>query len=242
MQIAVAGAGLALVLLVVSAVALSDRPAVTAASPTPTLAATPRPTTAPPSPTASPSPSPTPTTAPTARPTTRTPEPTISYVAGSRLIPYYFEIRQLFTALPPAPVIDPDLWEDAPENASFNGLDAQGQPKFAVRHDFVMDKPTAAHEAGHAYQKVMEKLHPGQDVMAMYWSFRGFPGTWQQALAASASQPSYSAKWIGNPVESWAEAFRAAVTLEAKERTLDYGKTIDPVAMRAFFRSLAPAG
>ena len=42
-----------------------------------------------------------------------------------------------------------------------------------------------------------------------------------------------------SPIESWAEAFRAGVTLEVKEKTLDYGKTIDPMAARAFFQSLA---
>ena len=76
--------------------------------------------------------------------------------------------------------------------------------------------------------------------MAMYWTFRGFPGTWQQAQAQSQAQTSFSAQWIWSPVESWGEAFRAGVTLEVKERTLDYGKTIDPVATRKFFQSLMP--
>lgn len=173
---------------------------------------------------------------PTSQPT---PEPTISYVAGTRLLSYYLEIRPMFPALPPAPVILPDEAAGVEENAVFHGLDAQGQPQFAVRHDFVIDRGTAAHELGHAYQKVLERKDPGRDVLALYWSFRGFPGTWQQAQAQSNAQTSYSAKWIMSPIESWAEAFRAAVTLEVKEKTLDYGKTIDPVATRQFFLSLA---
>jgi hypothetical protein len=132
-----------------------------------------------------------------------------------------------------------DTWAGGEENAAFNGLDPQGQPMFSVRHDFVIDKPTAAHEIGHAYQKTLEKRVPGRDFLAEYWAFRGFPGTWRQALVQSEAQPSFSGKWIYNPYESWAEAFRAAVTLEVKEKTLDYGKTIDPMKTRQFFQSLA---
>jgi hypothetical protein len=105
----------------------------------------------------------------------------------------------------------------------------------------VLDLGTAAHEIGHAYQKVLERSQPVHtDVLARYWSFRGFPGTWQQQQAESDRQTASMARWILSPVESWAEAFRAAVTLEVKEKTLDYGKTIDPAAARAFFRSLTP--
>jgi hypothetical protein len=160
-------------------------------------------------------------------------------VAGDRIVPFYFEIRPMFPALPPAPVITFDTFAGTEENASFNGLDTHGQPMFSVRHDFVMDKSTAAHEVGHAYQRVLEAKFPGRDVMAMYWSFRGFPGTWQDALAHSQAETTFSGAWLYSPIESWAEAFRAAVTLEVKEKTLDYGKTIDPTAARNFFQSLA---
>src|SRR4051812_44806482 len=61
-------------------------------TPTPTLVVT------------SPSPSPSPTASPTASPTSPpatlqpTPEPTPSTVAGDRMIPFYFEIRPMFSA------------------------------------------------------------------------------------------------------------------------------------------------
>jgi hypothetical protein len=155
------------------------------------------------------------------------------------MLPFYFQFRQTFGVMPPAPVIMPDEQGGVDEDAAFHGLDAQGQPLFAVRHDFVLDQGTAAHEFGHAYEAVMEKANPSRDVLALYWAFRGFPGTWQQADAQSKSQPSISAQWIFNPRESWAEAFRAAVTFDVKEKTIDYGKTIDPVAARQFFLSLA---
>jgi hypothetical protein len=145
----------------------------------------------------------------------------------------------MFPILAPVPVIMFDTWAGGEENAAFQGLDAQGQPRFTVRHDFVIDKGTAAHEMGHAYQKTLERRFPGRDFLAEYWAFRGFPGTWQAAQADADKQPSFSAKWIGSPQESWAEAFRAAVMLEVKEKTFDYGKTINPPAMRAWFQSLA---
>ena len=203
-------------------------------SPTPTAEVT----TAPPTASPSPSPSPSPTQAPTAPPTQPTAAPTPSYVAGDRMLPFYFAIRPLFPAMPPTPVILFDADPGVDENASFQGLDAQGQPKFSVRHDFVMDKGTSAHEMGHAYQKVLERQDPSRDYLALYWAFRGFPGTWQQAQAQSDAQASFIGKWTLSPYESWAEAFRAGVMLDVNERTLNYGKTIEPPAMRSFFQSL----
>ena len=154
-------------------------------------------------------------------------------------MPFYFEIRPLFTALPPAPVVLPDVDAGADENAGFFGLNGQGEPQFAVRHDFVIDKGTTAHEMGHAYEAVLEHKDPTRDWLGLYWTFRGFPGTWQQAQAQSDAQTSDMGRWVMSPRESWAEAFRAAVTLEVKEKTLDYGRTIDPAAARQFFQSLA---
>ncbi len=157
------------------------------------------------------------------------------------MIPFYLRIRALYPLLPPARHILFDSAADTDLNARFMGLDAQGQPMFTVREDFVMDYGTAAHETGHAYQKVLEQAHPGVDYLAKYWAFRGFPGTWQAAQQQSNAQTGL-AQWTLSPVESWAEAFRASVTLEVKERTLDYGRTIDPPAMRVFFQSLANGG
>ena len=207
-----------------------------------TASPSPSPTDAPATPTLSPSPTPSATATASPSPTPpqpRTPEPTISYVAGSRMLPFYFEIRPMFVLLPPAPVILPDDEPGADENAAFKGLNAQGEPQFAVRHDFVIDKGTTAHEMGHAYEAVLERKDASRDWLALYWSFRGFPGTWQQAEADSQKQTSDMGRWITSPRESWAEAFRAAVTGEVKERTIDYGRTIDPQAARQFFLALA---
>lgn len=185
--------------------------------------------------TASPQPSvPSPTRPATPRPTSR--------VAGDRLLPYYFEIRQLFPLLPPSVEILPDDPVGTEANATFQGLNSRGEPRFSVREDIVIDRGTAAHEIGHAYLKLLDRAGALEsNMMTSYWRFRDFPGTWQQALALSQAQTSYSGQWIRNPYESWAEAFRAAVTLEVKERTLDFGKTIDPTKTREFFTLLRPA-
>lgn len=232
--------------LVLVAVAIGSHPLGAAPAPspvptrTPVAVVTPSPTatpTAPPTvaatpvPTAPPPPPPPPDT-PRPRPTTRT--------AGERMRPFYAEVRALFPILPAGIVIDFDEPSGSDANAVFRGLTTAGEPIFSVREDFVLDRGTAAHEIGHAYQKIIEQRRGRPDeVLADYWRFRGFPGTWQDAAAESAKQAHPSAAWIWSPVESWGEAFRAAVTLEVKEKTLDYGKTIDPQKTRAFFLSLA---
>lgn len=213
----------------------TERPS---ASPSPQRS-TPRP--ARPTPTASPTPTPIAAATPQPPPpTTPRPRPTTRH-AGERLLPYYAEIRELFPILPVGVEIMFDEPAGTEGNAFFHGLNAAGEPRFAVREDFVIDRGTAAHEIGHAYQKIIERSRPVHiDVLGPYWEFRGFPGTWQQAMLESQKQTSYSAQWIWSPIESWAEAFRAAVMLETTEKTLDYGKTIDPTAAREFFQALQP--
>lgn len=246
-----AAAAAILAALVLMAVAVGSRTAVLAPSPSPVPTAspvavvTPPPTVAPTAP-----PTPPPTVAPTAPPPTAPPPPPpdtprprpTTRTAGERMRPFYAEVRALFPILPAGIVIDFDEPSGTDANAVFRGLTTAGEPIFSVREDFVLDRGTAAHEIGHAYQKVLEQRRGRPDeVLADYWRFRGFPGTWQDASAESAKQAHPSASWIWSPVESWGEAFRAAITLEVKEKTLDYGKTIDPQKARAFFLSLMTA-
>jgi hypothetical protein len=126
---------------------------------------------------------------------------------------------------------------DRPGDAVFRGLTPTGQPIFTVREDFVMTPRTALHEIGHAYEALLQRKDASVDWRARYWAFRGFPGTWQQA-AAEAAKTSGMPQWILQPQESWAEAFSIAFTGSGQEKTLDYGKTINPAAMKAFFQSL----
>jgi hypothetical protein len=210
-------------------------------SPTPSATATPTATiaSASPTPTLSPTPTPTPTVAPTPPPQqTRTPRPDpTTNIAGQQLIPYYFQARQQFPIFPPTPQLDFDMAADRDGDAFFRGLTPVGQPIFTVREDFVMTQRTAFHEIGHAYEALLQRKDASVDWRARYWAFRGFPGTWQTA-AAEAATKSGMAQWIIQPQESWAEAFSIAFIGSGQEKTLDYGRTINPAATKAFFQSL----
>lgn len=48
------------------------------------------------------------------------------------------------------------------------------------------------------------------------------------------------AQWIRLPGEACAESFSIAMIGGGREKTLDYGRTINPVAMKTFFASLVP--
>jgi hypothetical protein len=151
---------------------------------------------------------------------------------------YYFQTRAIFSIFPPTPQIDFD--EPAGENgdAWYRGVNASGQPIFSVREDYVMTPSTAFHELGHAYQDLLQRRTAGTDVMAKYWTYRGFPTTWQDALKEANAQPVGMAQWIHLPGESWAEAFSVAMVGGGREKTLDYGRTINPSATKSFFLSL----
>jgi hypothetical protein len=231
-----AGVAVALVLVAGAALALSNRePTVALPSPSPTATLTPET----PSPTASPTASPTssPTVAPTPAPTQR-PRPTTN-VAGQQLLSYYFQTRALLPVFPPTPQIDFDEPAGEEGDAWYRGLNAAGQPIFAVREDYVMTPTTAYHELGHAYQDLVQRRNGGTDMMAKFWTYRGFPGTWQDALR-EASTLTGMAQWIRLPGEAWAESFSVAMIGGGHEKTLDYGRTINPFGMKSFFVSLLP--
>jgi hypothetical protein len=195
-------------------------------TPTPTIAPTP---TEEPTPTPSPPPTVVPRT-PRPRPTTRT--------AGEQLLPYWFQTRALFTIMPPTPQIDFDEPAGSEFDGWYEGLNGSGQPIFSVREDLVMTPSVALHEIGHAYEDVLKLKFPGTDFRARYWTFRGFPSTWQVALKDANTQPPGMAQWIHLPGESWAEAFSIAMIGGGREKTLDYGRTINPSATKSFFLSL----
>jgi hypothetical protein len=231
------GAALAAVLVIGVGLALAtrERPPEALPSPSPSPLAT---ATIAPTPSPSPSPTASPTVAPTAAAATPRPRPTTN-AAGMQLMTYYFMTRSQFPIFPPTPQIDFD--EPAGENgdAWYRGLNAAGQPIFSVREDYVMTPSTAFHEMGHAYQDLAQRKAGGADVMAKFWTYRGFPGTWQNALTEANLQTGM-AQWVKLPGESWAESFSVAMIGGGHEKTLDYGRTINPVGMKAFFTSLMP--
>jgi hypothetical protein len=180
---------------------------------------TPSPTLAPPTPAPPEAPTPTP------HPPTR--------AAGEQLYVYYFEARRQFPNFPPTPQIEWDEPPDATGDAWFRGLNASGQPIFAVREDFKMTPRTAYHEMGHAYEALLLRKDPSNDILAKYWTFRKFAGTWQEAMKASAAQTSFMAQWTSNPHEMWAESFSYGM--------IGLSPDVNAVAMKSFFKSLLPA-
>jgi len=157
-----------------------------------------------------------------------------------QLMTYYFMTRAQFSIFPPTPQIDFDEPADENGDAWYRGLNVTGQTIFTVREDYVMTPSTAFHEIGHAYQDLVQRRSAGTDVMAKFWTYRGFPGTWQDAYK-EANLSTGMAQWIKLPGEAWAESFSVAMIGGGHEKTLDYGRTINPVAMKAFFVSLLPA-
>ncbi len=224
-----------------AAVVLATRDSLTPqARPSPSPTATVALETPSPSPSASPSPTLTPTPVPTVAATpmrTARPRPTTN-VAGQQLMTYYFQTRAILPIFPPTPQIDFDEPADENGDAWYRGLNASGQPIFTVREDYVMTPSTAFHEIGHAYQDLLQRRVAGTDLMAKYWTHRGFPATWQDALKDAYAQPAGMAQWIHLPGESWAEAFSIAMVGAGREKTLDYGRTINPSATKSFFLSL----
>jgi hypothetical protein len=220
--------------------ACATAPTATAPSetPSPTAFATVAPVT--PEPTPSPTPTPAPTLAPL--PTlTPEPEPTTN-VAGQQMIAYYFSARRFFPIYPPTPQIDFDLPGDAPGDSVYRGLNASGQPIFAVRRDYVMTPRTAFHEIGHAYLDLLKRHDQTPDYMGKYWAFRQFPGTWQDSLLQAQQQaPNSLGAWMWSPYEVWAEGFGVSMVGSGREKSMDFGHVIDPTATKAFFLSLLSA-
>jgi hypothetical protein len=193
----------------------SDVPATIAPqTPSPTLSPSPEPTVVPPI-----------VETPMPRPTTRK--------AGEQMYAYYFEARRQFPIFPPTPQIDFDEPADANGNSWFHGLNPSGQPIFTVREDYVMTPRTAYHEIGHAYEALLLRKDPSNDILGKYWTFRGFAGTWQDAMRSSAAQTSFMAQWATNPHEMWAESFSFGM--------VGASPGVNAVAMKSFFKSLLPA-
>lgn len=143
----------------------------------------------------------------------------------------YAEARAVFPLLPP--------WYEMVHDGvtpEFRGLNAARLPIFSVPPGYTLTADEVAHEAGHAYFALLPS-----DNLTDYWTLRGFPGTWQTALSESRAQTVANAAWQMDPRESWAEAFARSVVTTHNEKTLDYGKRSDPMTLRAFFLSLAPA-
>lgn len=103
----------------------------------------------------------------------------------------------------------------------------EGAPNYTVT------KRIALHELGH----LRDFNNRGQ--RDAFWTARfgacvTAPRTWAEADKDAHPTPGVEI-WMVLPVETIAECFAVAIEGFGKERTLDYGCTIDPAAMRTFF-------
>lgn len=108
----------------------------------------------------------------------------------------------------------------------------EGAPNYTVT------RRIALHELGH----LRDFNNRGQ--RDAFWTARfgactTAPKTWAEAYADAHTGGTEI--WMVLPGETVAECFAVAVEGTGKERTLDYGCTVDPAAMRAFFGYAAPA-
>lgn len=160
--------------------------------------------------------------------------------AGEILRKYHDEVRWVYPVLNRSIQILEDMPLGSWANAEFRGFNLAREAMFTVRDDFVLDKGTGCHEVGHEYDKLLQGSFPSPTYARnRYMEFRQFGLTWDEMEAEASQQtPGSMAAWMYSPGESWAEAFRAAMTLEVKEKTMNWGKDINPVAAREFFRSL----
>ena len=152
-----------------------------------------------------------------------------------QLRPFYDAARALYPILP--------AWYEETDhciNPEFDGLNAAGMPIFCVPPGYTLAPDEGAHEAGHAYLALLERAKPSYDYLSLYWFKRGFPGTWQNMLIGSQAKTGTEA-WMMDPRESWAEAFARSCVPTHNEKTMTYGKDMDPLALRAWFQSLNPA-
>jgi len=154
--------------------------------------------------------------------------------AGEPIRAFYADAEALFPILPAQVFVEPDTPASSWGLAWYHGLTPDGEPRFAVRDDVVINSKIGYHESGHAFEDVLTRLlaakagaSPSDMILrfrASYWTWRGFPGTWIDALNYANSLTGAGAGWPYLPGESIAEAFSAGVSgIVQSEWTTTYG-------------------
>lgn len=183
--------------------------------------------------------------------------------AGDPIRAFYADADRLFPILPDQILVEPDTPASSWGLAWYHGLTPDGRPRFAVRDDVIINSKIGYHESGHAFEDVLTRLlavNLGVSAEEMldrfrtrYWTWRGFPGTWQDAVVAANvafQTDGATAGWALLPGESIAEGFSAGVSgIVQSEWTKTYGLDLalapgniyapirGGLAARAFFKS-----
>lgn len=158
--------------------------------------------------------------------------------AGQSMYAFYPTAQQVFPILPHDIEILPDTPAGTFGIAWYEGQNALGQPRFAVRDDNVLSSKVAWHESGHAIEEVIVRARVKQYggdyasqedyVRGSYWLWRQFPGTWREAYDYAASLGiTTPGGWAFLPGESVAESLSASVGgYVQSEWTATYGRDL----------------
>jgi hypothetical protein len=160
------------------------------------------------------------------------PRLTLAATAAEELTRWRGKVTAYFPYLPDAIITLPDAPPGSNFNVRFVDLDQNGIPRFERRSDFSIDELTAYHEMGHENEaQLIRAGMTKDDLRNQWWSFRQFPGTWQQQQADVDSgfygPPGSLGYWDNSPVEMVAEALKCAVYgYAATERTQNFGNPV----------------
>lgn len=169
--------------------------------------------------------------------------------AADQVPTFYFKAKQIIPDLAPL-LVGPNLPPgSADAEARLEPRTLYGNTFVQVRADFPSSFLTPAQQAIEIENTVMHEFGHPQDVKytllvrdhhRLYWNFRGFPGTWEQAQKDADAAAGQSG-WQMQPRESWAECFGAALSgrWTKPEKTMNWGRTVDAMKARAFFQGLA---
>jgi Negative regulator of beta-lactamase expression len=152
---------------------------------------------------------------------------------SAQVAAYEHEARQIpglpanITYLPDNPAVTSGLRAFMENGVGF----IEGAPSYTVT------KRIALHELGHLWH------FNNRGKQDAFWTARfgactTAPKTWAEAYADAHTGGTEI--WMVLPGETIAESFAVAVEGSGKERTLDYGCTINPASMRTFFGYVEP--
>lgn len=177
--------------------------------------------------------------------------------SGARLLPYYSLAERAFPILPDAVILLEDTRAGTFGLFWFRGIDGNmtpldpndDRPRFAGRDDVnITTAPygpyVGFHESGHAFFAIVARLLARargtteqvelNGLRAIYWSLRGFPGSWWDAQRLAEGR----AAWELYPDESMADAFSRMMLGGGEPWTNEYDRRLDIEGLRIWCKSI----